>query len=116
MSSGGCPNVLRSPPKSLPSPRRSGEKVPKADEGHPTEAAGQCAASAPTLLMSPAVILSVGGWSGGQSKDLLGTIEHRKKTLRLPTRPPTHAQDDTLVHLSLYRRSRRLPAQARSLL
>jgi len=31
----------RCPPKSLPSPRRSGEKVPKADEGHLTEAAGQ---------------------------------------------------------------------------
>src|SRR5438045_9636824 len=52
-----------------------------------------------------------GWWSGGQSKDLLGTIEHRKKILRLPARPPTHAQDDTLLHLSLYRRSRRSPAQ-----
>jgi len=39
-----------------------------------------------------------GWWSGGQSKDLLGTIEHRKKILRLPARPPTHAQDDTPVH------------------
>ena len=38
--------------------------------------------------MNPGVILSVGGWSGGQSKDLLAMLNGPKEILRLPARPP----------------------------
>src|SRR5258707_8794579 len=38
--------------------------------------------------MNQGVILSVGGWSGGQSKDLLAMLNGPKEILRLPTRPP----------------------------
>src|SRR5258706_11839903 len=38
--------------------------------------------------MSPGVILSVGGWLGGQAKDLLAMLNGPKEILRLPTRPP----------------------------
>src|SRR5258706_15908983 len=60
--------------------------------------------------MNQCVILSVVvvGWA---AKDLLAMLNGPKEILRLPARPPTHAQDDTSVHLSLYRRSRRSPAQ-----
>src|SRR3954449_10209921 len=44
--------------QSLPSPRRSGEKVPKADEGHATEAVGQRPPLAPPPPARPKEIQS----------------------------------------------------------